>query len=137
MKINSQCKVTNEIETTLTPSFKPAGCLFHVIEKPNTDNPDKLKYNVTCPFSGHAIAQCNQFTTAVKFANLLHDILLQNDLILNYSNAKLTKDERANIWKNQTPLKHFYHLRLCKPGQFDKALAEQLIHYPIKPKPNQ
>lgn len=127
MKTNTHCKLTNELGTTLTPAFKPVGCLFHVVEcKPN--HPEtKIKFNVTCPFSGYNIAICNQFGTAVKFANLLHDLLLQNNLIEDYAKAD-TIEQRAQIWLEQTRLKHFYHLRLCKTGQFDKALISIKIN---------
>lgn len=131
MKINSQCKVATESGTTLEPTFKPAGCLFHVLEVPKSIDQKSIKFNISCPFSGYCIAICNQFQTAVKFANLLHDLLLQNNLIEDYAKAD-TNEQRQQIWSEQTPLRKFYHLRLCKPGQFDKALAEQIAITTIK-----
>lgn len=102
------------------PAYRVPGCFFVVIEKTAPKNGKGGDYSVTDPNTGSSIAHCQHFLTACKFASMLHDILLP--VLPEYSKATISRSKELLI---SAGVGSFYHLRLCKPGQFDQAYFEQ------------
>ena len=103
-------------------AYRVPGCFFVIRENlPDGFTTQKPEYLVVCPATKTVIAHCQQFQTACHFSQMLHDLIC--DKLPEYSKA--TIDRAKEMW-HEVNLGAFYHLRLCKPGQFQAAYAQQL-----------
>jgi hypothetical protein len=96
------------------PAYRVPGCFFVVREVGAKD------FAVSDPNTGACIAHCKYFQTACRFANMLHDLICER--LPEYSKASLEESKQILM---DAQLGSFYHLRLCKPGQFENAYFEQ------------
>ena len=124
MKTNATVTITamnnkGDIAKIAHPVFRPTGCYFVV-----SDFELENEFSVTDPTLGVNIAKCNSVTTATKFANMLHTLLLKAGLLTSYADA--TDAETKTKLLVDAGLKSFWALRLCRPGQFDAVYAEQV-----------
>lgn len=122
MKTNTivTCLQADGLTRLEKPAFRVPGCFFVVREELAPTKGKGGDYLVCDPNTGACIAHCSQFQTACKFANMLHDLICER--LPEYSKASL---EESKAMLLEAKLGSFYHLRLCKPGQFDAAYFEQ------------